>query len=184
MIEKEIKLKLLDKGKISVLEKYIIKKGAIFLGEYNTVDEYFSHPCRDFKQTDEALRIRIMNNNTELTYKGSRASNIPKVREEFTVKVNNYEVLKAILLKLGFKPIAKITKHRKIFTLNGDVKIFIDSVDRLGYFVEVETELTEKILNFIRILNEAGVKWKLEHRTYLELYLETIWFKKAGSKSV
>ncbi len=174
MIEKEIKLKLLDEGKISVLEKYIEKKGGIFLGKYSIVDEYFSHPCRDFKQTDEALRIRIINNNIELTYKSSRAANIPKIREEFTVKVNNYEVLKTILLKLGFKPITKITKHRRMFILNGDVKIFIDNVDRLGYFVEVETELTEKILNFIGILKEAGVEWKLEHKTYLELYLETV----------
>lgn len=174
MIEKEIKLKLLDVGKISTLERYIEKKGGIFLGEYSIIDEYFSHPSRDFRQTDEALRIRIMNSNIELTYKSPRTANIPKVREEFTVKVNNYEVLKAILLKLGFKPIAKITKHRRMFTLNGDVKIFIDNVDRLGYFVEVETELTEKMLNFIDILKEAGIRWKLEYKTYLELYLETV----------
>lgn len=174
MIEKEIKLKLLDEDKISVLKKYIEKKGGIFLGEYSIVDEYFSHPCRDFKQTDEALRIRIMNDNIELTYKSSRTANIPKVREEFTVKVNNYEILKTILLKLGFKPIAKIAKHRRMFTLNGDVKIFIDNVDKLGYFIEVETELTEKMLNFIDTLKEAGIRWKLEHKTYLELYLETV----------
>lgn len=176
MIEKEIKLKLLDESKISVLEKCIEKKGGIFLGEYSVMDEYFSHPCRDFKQTDEALRIRVMNNSIELTYKSSRTTNIPKVREELTVEVNNYEVLKTILLKLGFKPIAKITKHRKAFALNGDVKIFIDNVDKLGYFVEVETESTEKMLNLINTLKEAGVKWKLEYKTYLELYLETVGF--------
>jgi adenylate cyclase class 2 len=45
-------------------------------------DTYFRHPCRDFAETDEALRIRIRRFNGHfeafLTYKGPRLTGTQK----------------------------------------------------------------------------------------------------------
>ena len=36
------------------------------------VDTYLAHPCRDFRTTDEAFRIRQFNSQACVTYKGKR----------------------------------------------------------------------------------------------------------------
>src|SRR4051794_13543350 len=35
-------------------------------------DQYFAHPCRDFAATDEALRIRVVGDESFVTYKGPK----------------------------------------------------------------------------------------------------------------
>ena len=171
MIEKEIKIRINDKNKLNVLEKYVVSKGGVLQKEYVVVDEYFSHPCRDFKKTDEALRIRIQAEEVILTYKCSRISRIPKIREEISVKVSDYNAVRDILLKLGFNPLAKIVKYRKEYTLN-NLRIFMDEVKELGYFVEIECDDENLILKFIDALKKMKICEGVEERTYLEMYLK------------
>ncbi|MFN5909679.1 MAG: class IV adenylate cyclase, partial [Planctomyces sp.] len=48
-------------------------------------DEYFNHPARDFRQTDEALRIRRIGGELILTWKGPRLDALSKSRRELEV---------------------------------------------------------------------------------------------------
>ncbi len=43
-------------------------------------DTYLRHPCRDFRATDEAFRVRVVNETCCLTYKGPREPGIVKTR--------------------------------------------------------------------------------------------------------
>ena len=46
------------------------------------VDTYFSHPARDFAATDEALRIRSIDQENFVTYKGPKLDATTKTRRE------------------------------------------------------------------------------------------------------
>ncbi|MEM4524643.1 MAG: class IV adenylate cyclase, partial [Archaeoglobaceae archaeon] len=83
-MEVEAKFKL----KEGVLEK--IERIARFLEEKEEFDLYFSHPCRDFAETDEALRIRV-EKKIKMTYKGPKVDEETKTREEVNLIIDNFE---------------------------------------------------------------------------------------------
>ena len=143
------------------------------------IDIYLNHPCRDFRITDEALRLRReIKNSTEkflLTYKGPRTDPKSKTREEIEVEVSDYERTVNLLKKLGFEQVCTIKKRRKIYR-HRDFMISFDEVEGLGLFVEIEKAvLTREDVPRIRdemitILREIGVQ-KFERRSYLEMIM-------------
>lgn len=178
-IEREIKIRLIYPN-LEELEKKIAEKFT-FINEEHQIDTYYNSPIRDFKESDEALRIRIVNNEAELTYKGPKLSNKSKSREELTVKIDNPDVMDKILQKLGFVSVFKVEKIRKNFH-GGKFIISLDRVIGLGDFLEIEginvseEELTAFVNNFTDEFNIVGEKTL---KSYLELLLEKL--EKANS---
>ncbi len=161
MKEFEVKLRL---ASIPDLSRYE------FLGEAEEEDVYFQHPCRDFSKTDEALRIRIRKSSREeilITYKGPREPGRVKIREEIEFPIPSREEAEKILIKLGFKPVARIKKRRRAYRV-GNAYVTIDEVEDLGLFMEIEASSEEEVINTRRSL---GVEAEEEKRTYLELFL-------------
>lgn len=158
---KEIEIKAKIEEDIS---RKIIENNGIFLREVFQEDIYFEHPCKDFKKSDEALRLRKEENNFILTFKGKREEGKVKKREEIETKVE--ETIIEILERLGFKRMCIVRKKRKEFSL-GNVKIFIDDVENLGKFIEIEGS-EEEIFKIIKIL---GIKEYIKE-TYLELIMK------------
>ncbi|MDP8011250.1 MAG: class IV adenylate cyclase [Thermoplasmata archaeon] len=164
MYEIEIKAKIDSLDKI---ERKIVEKNATFLKMIEQIDYYYNHPCRDFKKTDEALRIRYENDEYFITYKGPKIDLETKSRKEIEVK-SEKNILE-ILENLGFKLAGKVKKIRKIYKLN-DLEICLDNVENLGYFIEIETfgnleKGKEKILELAKSLGLNN----LERRSYFEL---------------
>lgn len=164
MYEIEIKSRVSDLGEI---ENRIRKLGGEFKNEIFQYDFYFQHPCRDFKETDEALRIRKEGDEVFITYKGPKIDKETKTREEIEIKTD--EKIIDMLEGLGFTLAGTVKKTRKNYILNG-LGISLDSVENLGYFVEIETSGDlesgkEKILNLARML---GLK-DFERRSYFEM---------------
>ncbi len=165
-MEVEIKARIDNPAEI---EKRLKKLGAIFQGEEEEVDIYFSHPSRDFKVTDEALRIR---NGKILTYKGPKVDSDTKSREEIEVEVDSGERMEALLIRLGFRPVAKVTKIRRKY-LVGDVHVSLDHLAELGDFVEIECigeyeKSRHKVLQMARVLGLS----RFIRESYLELLLK------------
>ncbi|MEZ6108510.1 MAG: class IV adenylate cyclase [Pirellulaceae bacterium] len=50
--------------------------------ELDQADYYYNHPARDFRETDEAFRIRVSGEDLNLTYKGPRLDSRIKTRSE------------------------------------------------------------------------------------------------------
>lgn len=146
-----------------------IEKMAKFLEEVREEDYYFNHPCRDFKKTDEALRVR-KSKKVYLTYKGARVDKETKTRKEIEVEVSDFDKILQILEELGFKFVAKVSKVRRIYVLD-DLKITVDSVDGLGEFVEIELESEELERAKERIFSVAKMLGlsKAIRESYLEL---------------
>jgi adenylate cyclase class 2 len=176
MIEVEIKAKISDSKKI--IKR--LKTKTIFLKEIFQEDIYFNAPDRDFRITDEALRIRTSSEGSELTYKGPKIGNLmDKTREEISVHLNKNDLQKTrvILEKLGFQAVDKVSKKRMLFQFN-DLSISVDFVENLGEFIEIESlvktqnEIEKKRKEILNLLNELDIPLEnCERRSYLELLL-------------
>ena len=182
LFEVEIKAYLDD---YILVENQLQQLGAVFEKTIPQSDTYFQHPIRNFAQTDEALRIRISDTKSYLTYKGAKIDSSTKTREELELVIPEPDKLNAILKKLGFSPVMNVRKSRRIYNLD-DIKISIDQVEELGTFIELELEISDKekihlakerLFNLLMQLNIS--RKRLERSSYLELII----FKKLQGNS-
>ncbi|MCX6669320.1 MAG: class IV adenylate cyclase [Methanothrix sp.] len=169
MIEVEVKAR----ARIDTPEK-ILALGAVPIGAENHRDLYFNSPFRDFRKSDEALRIRIKEEGARLTYKGPRLDAKTKSRLERTVQIDDPLEMELILTTLGFVLSAEVRKRRIKYSF-GDVTLALDEVEGLGSFLEVEArgeadweEQKEKVLS---ILRDLGLEESIRS-SYLELLEE------------
>lgn len=145
-------------------------------------DYYFNHPCRNFAESDEALRLRKRNCSLSrsyvLTYKGPRESDLSKVkiREEIEVFFDEKELssILTIFEKLGFKLITHFNKKREIYSGRG-LSASIDLLHGVGYYLELELEAQGERGYFENIVQELIKKLGAVpvEKTYLEICLET-----------
>ncbi|MEZ0394313.1 MAG: class IV adenylate cyclase [Desulfurococcaceae archaeon] len=177
-LEREIKLRLL--GPLDEVEAWASLAGFVKLDECYEEDVYFSHPCRDFGKSDEALRLRISRcagrgEEYTLTYKGRRLSRGQlKERLELEARLPGPEAqaLRTIIEALGFEPLATIKKHRKRYA-RGSLELAVDAVEGLGHFAELEGEDVGELEEALEALR-SSLKGGAEpvEKTYLEMVLE------------
>ncbi len=170
MIEIEVKVRA-DHSKARSILKNI---GAVKLGVESQSDIYFAAPYRDFAKTDEALRIRSLDGQAVLTYKGPKLDGISKSRKEFETPVEEAATIK-ILRALGFSEAGVVRKQREIFSA-GEITICLDLVEGLGEFLEVEIVAEKDLENsrakLFELLKQFGAGEKDSIRTsYLEMIL-------------
>lgn len=174
MIEFEVKAK--------ATEAALRRIESLFRKRYEVlqVDTYFKHPSKDFAATDEALRVRFEEpdvGGTGITYKGPKFNGTSKTREEVGVRLKREDIDRVftILERLGFKKLAVVKKLRRSYDA-GDILLFVDTVEELGDFVEVESkappeaDISSVVSGLIGFLKELGLD-DLERRSYLELLL-------------
>ena len=203
MIEVEIKARITDPDKI---KKKFKNLNGIYKISLNHEDTYFNMPkeLRDFKKTDEALRIRksiefLKNaNNSEkfvnyfITYKGKKIDTSTKSRKELEVKISDGIQMREILKSLGFKEIFTVKKERELYEFNyknNKIEALIDYIPILKeFFIEVEmlTDTTEKLKAareaLFEFLSNIGIKREESIiKSYLELIAERL-SQKSGNK--
>ena len=105
------------------------------------------------------LRIRKQNNKILFTLKKNRSNELDCIEKE--IEVNNDIILSEIIKLLDYVKTVEVYKKR-IKTNYKDYEICLDSVDNLGYFIEVEKmsdEDGEKIQNeLFEFLETIGIK--------------------------
>lgn len=139
--EVELKYRITD-GNIN--DRLRILKG-VFLNREDQVDTYLNGINRNFIETDEALRVRVINNGkkAEVTYKGTIIGTQSKTREEINVGITDPEELIALFEKIGFHKSVILHKVRENWSV-GKYNIAVDKVDKLGNFIELETFTKEQ----------------------------------------
>jgi len=175
MIEVEVKYRV--ESPVKVRER-VRDSGGKLLGMEREEDIYFNHPCKDYSMSDEAVRLRIHGDGSAtLTYKGPRIGAVGKAREEASVHVDDPVQVLELLNKLGFKEVARVTKNREVYSLD-NFTLYLDEVQGLGYFAEIETlvDSNEMISKAIENIMELGKKLGLNeesivNKTYLELLI-------------
>ena len=148
MLEIEIKLPLYRRN---ATEHDLVRLGFMAGDLVRESDIYFTGASHDFKKTDEALRIRRCENlskRTEtafLTYKGPKLDRVSMTRKELETPVEDPEVMRQILLALGYEELAPVVKLRQYYEPAPDsppalagIHACADQVEKLGSFLELE----------------------------------------------
>ena len=160
--EVEIKFRVDD---VTELERQLERFGSVrFGGQVTESDSFFQHPCRNFVQTDECLRLRnraFSEGTSEyfLTYKGPKIDTSTKTRQEIEIPVTEPERWENLLVALGFCKSASIQKFRRRMGLtikNRHIEIVLDTLPALPessrLFLEMETLATEEEVEECRLL--------------------------------
>lgn len=168
----------------AALLRRLAERGATLGLPLAQADEYFNHPCRDFAQTDEALRIRTVGDASVVTYKGPKLDATTKTRRELELPLAvGHAEFAELLMALGFQPVLTVRKLRRPFELDHQgrkVHGAWDEVDGVGTFVELELVADEAGLleakRIIALLAEELQLGPSERRSYLELLLSPFAF--------
>jgi len=178
MLEIELKFRVADGA---ALRTRLEQLGARSSGAETQRDAYFNHPARDFAETDEALRIRVVGGAATVTYKGPVLGTAAKSREEVECGVTDVEAFSQVLIRLGFRPTLMVEKDRRNFGLEWDGRaatVCLDSVTELGLFCELELlasqEDREAAERALWSLAERLGLAEVERRSYLEMLLEKV----------
>ena len=156
--------------------------GCQFREPLQQADLYFSHPAKDFVQTDEALRLRRSGEETCITYKGPKLDPTTKTRQEIELPIDaerGFEQYRQLLEALGFRAVFEVFKMRTPGTIEWDgveIEVALDDVADLGTFIELEllsepeglTAAKEKLAS---LAAQLGLE-KSERRGYLDLLSE------------
>jgi adenylate cyclase class 2 len=163
------------------LERALKSAGAVFLSQQKHCDTYFRHPCRDFRATDEALRIRVVDDIPWITYKGPRQTGSVKVRPEIELALGSRDLQPwfDVWTALGFEPLATVAKVRRCFQVPTETRtilVSIDTVQSLGDFAEIErvvhsaAEVDQAKMDILYIAAMLGLH-REETRSYLAMVL-------------
>jgi adenylate cyclase class 2 len=185
LIEVEIKVGLSNSEEIK--RKFIYEGGKYKISLHHE-DTYFNMPrkLRDFRKTDEALRIRKSTEFHEdtpketqtyyyLTYKGSKIDSSTKTRSELESKVADGEKIREILKILDFREVFTVKKERELYEisfLGKEIEVLFDYLPILDRnFMEVE----------LRVESEDSKQKINENRKILFKFLEMLGIKKEES---
>lgn len=116
MIEAELKAALLP-AQAKALPDALRALGFTEAGTVQETDLYLNGNDRDFRRTDEALRLRTVQTlpeggaQTLITYKGPKIDAQSSSRLELETSVEDFETMKKLLLSLGYRAALTVKKR-------------------------------------------------------------------------
>jgi predicted adenylyl cyclase CyaB len=150
---KEIEVKILEIKKQKVtdtLETLGAKK--VFDGEVTTV--FLDFQDGSIGKRMDVLRLRKMQDKTELTYKKVNVTRVAKEAEETNVEVSNFKATLAILQRLGLSVTEQMQKHRVSYKLDKarfDIDHYSGEFGFIPEFLEIEGDI-EAIHRYAELL--------------------------------
>lgn len=149
-----------------------LKKNADFKYENHQIDEYFSPPHRNFvglRPVKEWLRLRDSGGKYTINYKNWHFDENGKSYycDEYETGIEDIVKHKKILSVLDFKSLTKVDKVRKVWKYK-DYEIAVDSIKKLGDFVEIEYKgiadkanpesITREMVEFLKNIGVGKIK--------------------------
>ena len=156
--------------------------------ECREADVYYNGVSRDFRGTDEALRVREHTQggvtHARVTYKGPKTDAVSQTRFELETAVEDAGTMRAILAALGYAPVLTVSKARRGYAGSGayaGVHLCLDAVDGLGAYLELEivapddigpTERESRVAVLLSLLDLLDIpRENLTRSSYLELLM-------------
>jgi adenylate cyclase class 2 len=143
------------------------------------IDVYLRHPARDFAVSGEAFRLRQIDDELFVTYKGKRHDAEIKIRPEIELPVGgNVEQWIELFSNLGFSIADEVRKKREVFSAEEypNLVLVVDRVQQLGDFVEIEVLANEAdkesaVSQILAVAKRLELS-QAEPRSYLRQILE------------
>lgn len=153
-------------------------------GAVRETDLYFNGNDRDFRRSDEALRLRSLTDagtgrpiETVLTYKGPKQDSVSNTRPEYETSVGDGPTARKLLTALGYREVFTVDKLRREYALDG-ITLCLDTVTGLGEFLELEllvpdgAEREPAVARLLQVLEGLGVPADhLTRKSYLEMLM-------------
>lgn len=173
MVEVEIKLKV---DSVDLIEKKLVELGFKKGQTLQEIDYYYNGVDRDFRESGEALRLRLTESLDgsaivadrpgepliQMTYKGPKLDKVSMSRVEHQVNIDDFETMQSILSSLGYKPVMPVIKlRRELFS--EEMTACVDTVDGLGDFLELEIIVDEENQREDALNKIADVLNKMEY---------------------
>uniref|UniRef100_A0A7C4UDT6 CYTH domain-containing protein n=1 Tax=candidate division WOR-3 bacterium TaxID=2052148 RepID=A0A7C4UDT6_UNCW3 len=152
MKEREIKVLEVD---LEEIEKKIVSKGGKKVFEGEVITEFFDFYDNSILKNKGVLRLRKYGEKTYLCFKKSLNSQGIKEMEEIEVEVDDLKKTELILLSIGLKIFEKVKKFRKSYEIDGvriELERHLDDYSFIPDFIEIESEDTGKINEYLNIL--------------------------------
>lgn len=147
------------------------------------VDVYWNGSSRDFRKTDEALRLRSVEDlgsgrsEALITYKGPKQDDRSSTRQEYETSVGDMTTARKLLSALGYRALFTVDKTRRTYTRDR-LTVCLDDVNCLGSYVELETVLEDEcdrdgaVDALLLLLDCLGIsRGVLTRKSYLELLI-------------
>jgi adenylate cyclase class 2 len=178
--EVELKFPIADADEMTL---QLLARGARPGNVVRQSDLYFQHPCRDFRQTHEALRLRKTVDGLRITYKGPIIDSRTKMRRELELPVGrdpgDFNQFRELLTILGFEAVRGVEKTRAVYDLMWEgrqLELAVDAVDGLGTFLEIESMASDSDRDaardaILQLAEKLGLK-DPEKRSYLQLLIQ------------
>lgn len=147
MLEAELKAAL-SREQAAALPETLAALGFREQSAVQESDVYFNGPGRDFRETDEALRLRTVKltsgagEQSLITYKGQKLDGMSSTRRELETAVGSFGTMQNLLQALGYRAAHTVKKTRRSF-ICGAKTACLDDVEGLGPYLELETVLPE-----------------------------------------
>lgn len=183
MLEAELKASLGDLAAEELADR-AAALGFLPVEQVQETDVYFNGTERDFRRTDEALRLRSVRRLPDgpweslITYKGPKLDRVSNARTEYETGVSDGGTAQKLLEALGYRPLAEVNKVRRTYRLD-QVTLCLDQVQGLGGFLELELlvpgeeQREAAVERLLALLEELGIpRDQLSRRSYLELLAE------------
>jgi len=155
---KEIEIKLSYKNKREILDK--LGPTAKFAGIKNFHDIYYRFKDNEMKNTNDALRLRITEEASELTYK-SKTEDRDNVwhRTELTTTVSSPEILDQILSGVGIQRLYEYQSQKEYWMLDGCEIVFAHfTLPAELDFMEIEGSSEKEIRTVVERLGDSVVE--------------------------
>lgn len=145
-MEIEFETKILDIN-VESMKKLLKEIGAIFIKE-----KFQQRYVYDFTPVnpDSWVRLRTDGSKTTLTIKEIHSDHVDGTKE-LEVVVDNFDVMHALLQKLGYSPRAYQENKRTSYTLHG-VDIEIDEWPMIPPYIEIEGKSVEQVETVVNLL--------------------------------
>ncbi len=162
-VEREIKLRFADA--VEARER-VLGVGALpFRPRRRQLDTLFDTGDNALFQRRSALRVRVEDGQSFVTFKGPVQPGVLKTREELETGIADAGALVAILEALGFRPRFRYEKYREEFRAANAI-VAVDETP-IGVFVEIEGD-EEAVHALARALGRTPVDYITD--SYLALF--------------
>jgi adenylate cyclase class 2 len=177
--EVELKFPIADADEMTL---QLLARGARLAGVVRQSDLYFRHPCRDFRQTHEALRLRKTDDGVRITYKGPILDSRTKMRREIELPIgdpsHDFDRVRELLTILGFEPVRGVDKTRAVYKLSYEgrnLELAVDAVEGLGNYLEIESLANDGDRDaardaILKLAEDLGLQ-NPERNSYLQLLI-------------
>lgn len=181
MLEVELKVSLADLSTDQIRDS-AEKIGFQVKKRLREIDMYFNGNERDFRDTDEALRLRSCQDLSNggpaqvfITYKGPKQDKVSSTRTEFETSVGELSTMRKLLEALGYQPMYSVDKTRTELC-SGQVTLCLDCIEGLGNYLELEIlaesedqkdSAVQKLLSLLDLLQVP--RDNMTRKSYLEL---------------